>query len=84
MESITTIGKKTGRKYYLPVFNEAYEHECMNDRNMGHCIYCGEDAYGVEPDARKYECEGCGERGVYGLEELLISGMVSTQGASSV
>jgi hypothetical protein len=39
---------------------------------MGFCIACGEEAYGVEPDARKYECEVCGEHKVYGAEELLI------------
>jgi ParB family chromosome partitioning protein len=30
-------------------------------------------AEAVEPDARKYECESCGEPGVYGAEELLLS-----------
>jgi len=25
--------------------------------DMGFCIACGAEAYGVEPDARKYECE---------------------------
>ncbi len=41
--------------------------------NPGICICCGADAEGVEPDARKYECESCGEPGVYGAEELLLS-----------
>jgi hypothetical protein len=27
---------------------------------------------GVEPDAREYECEACGEREVYGAQELLM------------
>lgn len=49
------------------------------DRDMGYCIYCGEVAYGVEPDARKYECDACGEGGVYGLEELLMMGRVETR-----
>ena len=40
--------------------------------NPGFCIACGEDADGVEPDARKYECECCGKRAVYGAEELLF------------
>jgi len=44
------------------------------DDNLGFCLACGEEAYGVEPDARKYECEGCGERKVYGAQELLIMG----------
>jgi predicted RNA-binding Zn-ribbon protein involved in translation (DUF1610 family) len=42
------------------------------DDNLGFCIACGEEAYGVEPDARKYECESCGKKKVYGAEELLI------------
>jgi len=40
--------------------------------NPGFCIACGEDASGCEPDARRYECEVCGVRGVYGAEELLM------------
>lgn len=41
------------------------------DDCLGFCLACGAEAYGVEPDARKYECEECGERKVYGAEELL-------------
>lgn len=37
---------------------------------LGICIACGEDAYGVEPDARRYECDVCGERKVYGASEI--------------
>lgn len=40
--------------------------------NPGFCVACGEDADGCEPDARRYECECCGERAVYGAEELLL------------
>lgn len=40
--------------------------------NPGFCIACGLEADGVEPDARKYECDRCGEKAVYGAEELLI------------
>ena len=42
------------------------------DDHMGICLACGEEAYGVEPDARKYECESCGAYRVYGAEELLL------------
>jgi hypothetical protein len=45
----------------------------QQDDNLGFCLNCGEMAYGVEPDARKYECESCGQRQVYGAEELLMS-----------
>lgn len=47
-----------------------------NEQNLGStglCISCGAEAEGVEPDARKYECEACGERAVYGAEELLMA-----------
>jgi hypothetical protein len=40
--------------------------------NPGFCIACGADADGCEPDARKYKCEACGERAVYGAQELLL------------
>lgn len=43
------------------------------DDCLGICIVCGEEAYGVEPDARNYKCESCGAREVYGAEEILIS-----------
>lgn len=42
------------------------------DDSIGFCLACGSEVYGVEPDAREYECEGCGARKVYGAEELLI------------
>ena len=41
--------------------------------STGICRACGEEAYGVEPDAVKYKCEGCGEKQVYGAEEILIT-----------
>lgn len=45
------------------------------DDNLGFCRACGEEAYGVEPDARNYPCESCGEHEVYGAEELLMMGV---------
>ena len=45
---------------------------CERDEYEGICLACGEDAYGVEPDARKYECESCGKEKVYGCQELLM------------
>ena len=43
----------------------------VEECNVGMCRLCGQEAYGVEPDARNYRCEFCGAREVYGLEELL-------------
>lgn len=42
------------------------------DNSLGFCLGCGAEASGVEPDAREYKCEACGERKVYGAEELLF------------
>jgi len=46
-----------------------------NDENAGFCLACGDDCDGVEPDARKYRCEGCGAHKVYGAEELMLMGL---------
>ena len=43
-----------------------------SDDNLGFCIACGGEAYGVEPDARGYECEACGKPKVFGAQELLF------------
>ncbi len=42
--------------------------------NPGFCLSCGNEAEGVEPDARKYECEACGAKRVYGADEVLLMG----------
>ena len=42
--------------------------------NPGFCLACGEEQEGCEPDARKYECWCCGERKVYGAQEVLMMG----------
>jgi hypothetical protein len=51
---------------------EATERGMMTLDNPGLCLACGEDADGCEPDARRYPCECCGERQVYGAELLLF------------
>lgn len=40
--------------------------------NVGFCLACGAENWGVEPDARKYKCSDCSEWKVYGAEEILI------------
>ena len=42
------------------------------DDCLGFCTACGEEAFGVEPDAERYECECCGESAVFGAEQLLF------------
>ncbi len=43
--------------------------------NIGVCITCGEEVSGVEPDARKYLCDGCGQDAAYGVEQIIIEGL---------
>jgi len=50
----------------------AAEESMFGMDNPGFCLACGEDAMNVEPDARQYECECCGERKVYGAQEVLF------------
>ena len=45
---------------------------CEADDCRGFCLACGAEASGVESDARKYRCETCGKRAVYGAEELML------------
>lgn len=42
------------------------------DEMTGFCLACGEEAYNVEPDARRYPCDNCGAPRVYGAQELLF------------
>ncbi len=42
----------------------------------GFCVKCGAERPNTEPDARKYPCEDCGKRAVYGAQELVLMGLV--------
>ncbi len=44
---------------------------------IGFCRACGEEAFGVEPDACGYQCESCGAHEVFGAEELILMGHFS-------
>jgi hypothetical protein len=43
---------------------------------VGFCLACRAERDCCEPDARKYECEECGRKTVYGAEEIAIMGYV--------
>ena len=53
---------------------EVLEEALEQDDCTGFCLACGEQAYSVEPDARKHTCESCGEARVYGAPEILMMG----------
>lgn len=54
------------------VILDAVQSNMQTLSNLGYCIACGYEHDGVEPDARNYECEDCGEDAVYGAQELLM------------
>lgn len=54
------------------LLNRAMDLLQAGEDTMGLCTACEEEAYGVEPDARKYKCESCGKSRVYGCEEIII------------
>jgi hypothetical protein len=54
---------------------EAVEESMTGLSNPGFCLACGAEHDGCEPDARNYECEECGERKVFGAEEILMMGV---------
>ena len=51
---------------------EAVERHNTTLDNPGFCVACGEEQDGCEPDAERHVCGSCGERQVYGAEQLLI------------
>lgn len=56
----------------LAMIENAVRRRRMSFDDPGFCLSCGCEHDGVEPDAREYDCEMCGEQAVYGAEELLL------------
>jgi hypothetical protein len=50
--------------------------QSADEDQAGFCLACGNEQYGCEPDARRYRCEACGEKQVYGASELVFMGRV--------
>ena len=57
---------------YIPY--DAVVAAIEEDDNIGFCLGCGEEAYGVEPDAEKDTCDNCGRPQVYGAEQIMLMG----------
>lgn len=51
---------------------EAAERQMFGTDNPGFCLACGNEQEGCEPDARRYTCEACGEKKVYGAAEIVM------------
>ncbi len=67
---VETYTNRKGVKRYRPVITSFADTE-----QGGICIACGTKRRDVEPDARGYTCEKCGEKKLYGTEELLMMGI---------
>jgi len=52
------------------------EYADLAENGGGACVCCGDECDMVEPDARQYRCECCGQDGVYGVEKLLVMGLI--------
>jgi hypothetical protein len=66
----------TGKKRHPSVTADRVAEMCQRRLvsldNPGICFACGCDADSVEPDARRYVCETCGQPRVYGCENALL------------
>jgi hypothetical protein len=57
----------------VDVITAAVERNMFGLDNPGFCLACGNEQDGCEPDARRYKCEACGSRQVYGAQELVLA-----------
>jgi hypothetical protein len=68
---------KTGAIQWRPVMGlKAAERLMFDADGKGFCLACGRTAHNVEPDATKYTCESCNAPKVYGLEQLMLMGLL--------
>jgi hypothetical protein len=63
---------KLPKNLTVDILLDAAERRMTSLDNPGFCLSCGEERDSCEPDARNYECFECGERKVFGAEELLM------------
>lgn len=64
---------KTGKPLHVFTMEEFEE---ADESMSGYCIRCGAMRECCEPDARKYDCQECGQMTAYGAQELLLMGLV--------
>jgi hypothetical protein len=72
----TTYKSRSGRMLLCPVIETDEEMYSINSSEEGFCLGCGNTHGCVEPDARRYPCEVCGEGLVFGFQELLLMGLI--------
>ncbi len=82
MKKVPYMTRAGVTQYKVRTSESAFRRD--SDNGVGWCLACGKvpDMY-CEPDAHKYECSECHALKVYGLEELLIMGLVTFAGHAS-
>ena len=75
----TPYTTKSGLKQFKPMMSEE-TYQAESGEYSGFCLACGSTQGNCEPDARKYVCESCNAEKVYGLEELMMMGLVKLTG----
>ena len=73
---MTPHGFKRTPKGLLIALLSQEDYRQHDEAYDGLCLGCGTWHGGVEPDARKYHCDNCGENRVYGLEECVLLGRI--------
>lgn len=63
-------GKIIPQKFTMQQIEEA------DDRQVGFCVACASERECCEPDARCYSCEECGNKLVFGAQEIALRGWV--------
>lgn len=71
-----TKSKVIGGLRFFTVTARQLEALLRDPGNIGLCLACGAEKFGVEPDARECPCLSCEKTTVYGVEDLLISGRI--------
>ena len=57
----------------------------LRESYSGICLHCHAIKHGdVEPDAENYKCEDCGKKRMFGIEQLVISGVLQVHGDGEI
>jgi len=56
----------------MEILESALRESLFGMRSIGFCMACGEEHDHVEPDAKNYECNSCGEMEVCGVTYLYM------------
>ncbi|HTF45276.1 MAG TPA: hypothetical protein VK641_15320 [Terriglobales bacterium] len=68
---------KKGITQFKPVLTVAEMSHYQFNSGTGFCLACGAENDGVDPDCLRGECEVCEAKKVYGIEELMVMGLVN-------